>query len=161
MAWTTPRTWVDGELVSATAFNMDLRDNQNHLFPFPESNNVRIQAFNAGRFTGTGSLVWTVESGDVLEDVYDIQGTELMYSIRLAATTLSGTTSNITRILMPDELRATEYSVMKAGFSTEANVYLQLNPTATQIEVVNANGNYTLVADGFWVYVGLIAQVSR
>jgi hypothetical protein len=31
MAWTTPRTWVAGELVTETVLNTDLRDNLNLL----------------------------------------------------------------------------------------------------------------------------------
>lgn len=32
MAWTTPRTWVAGELVTAALFNTHLRDNLNFLY---------------------------------------------------------------------------------------------------------------------------------
>jgi len=32
MAWTTPRTWVAGELVTATMLNAHLRDNLNYLY---------------------------------------------------------------------------------------------------------------------------------
>lgn len=31
MAWTTPRTWTIGQLVSATDLNEQIRDNLNHL----------------------------------------------------------------------------------------------------------------------------------
>lgn len=31
MAWTTPRTWVDGELVTSTLLNTHIRDNLNWL----------------------------------------------------------------------------------------------------------------------------------
>jgi hypothetical protein len=31
MAWTAPRTWTIGQLVTADALNVDLRDNLNHL----------------------------------------------------------------------------------------------------------------------------------
>lgn len=32
MAWTTPRTWVPGELVTASMMNTHIRDNMNYLF---------------------------------------------------------------------------------------------------------------------------------
>lgn len=32
MAWTTPRTWVAGELVTASMMNVHVRDNLNYLF---------------------------------------------------------------------------------------------------------------------------------
>lgn len=31
-AWTTPRTWVSGELVTASMMNTHVRDNLNYLF---------------------------------------------------------------------------------------------------------------------------------
>ena len=31
MAWSTPRTWVDGEIVTATEMNTDVRDNMAYL----------------------------------------------------------------------------------------------------------------------------------
>jgi len=31
MAWTTPRTWVDEELIDATILNTHIRDNLNYL----------------------------------------------------------------------------------------------------------------------------------
>ena len=38
MAWTSPRTWVGGELVDDTLLNTHLRDNQNHLKTALDSN---------------------------------------------------------------------------------------------------------------------------
>jgi len=32
MAWTTPRTWVSGELVTASMMNLHVRDNMNYLY---------------------------------------------------------------------------------------------------------------------------------
>lgn len=32
MAWTTPRTWVAGEVVTAAYMNANVRDNTNHLY---------------------------------------------------------------------------------------------------------------------------------
>lgn len=31
MAWTTPRTWVDGEVVTATMLNANVKDNMDYL----------------------------------------------------------------------------------------------------------------------------------
>lgn len=43
IAWTTPRTWVTGEIPTASQFNTDLRNNQNFLLNIP-----RVRAVNAG-----------------------------------------------------------------------------------------------------------------
>jgi hypothetical protein len=43
MAWTTPRTWVSGELVTAALFNTHIRDNLNILkTPINDSGQVEL-----------------------------------------------------------------------------------------------------------------------
>ena len=53
MAWTAPRTWVTGELVTASIMNAHIRDNFNYLF---SSNGG--QAFNSATLA-TSSTVYT------------------------------------------------------------------------------------------------------
>lgn len=52
MAWTTPKTWATGELVTATDLNTHLRDNLNALFT-PNYVEVAINNFS----TTSGSYV--------------------------------------------------------------------------------------------------------
>lgn len=48
MAWTTPRTWTTGEVVTAAQMNSDVRDNTQHLF------DTRAES-SSGSYTGDGS----------------------------------------------------------------------------------------------------------
>ena len=49
IAWTTPRTWVTGELVTAAQMNTDVRDNINFLASWESA----IQVQDANGFTNT------------------------------------------------------------------------------------------------------------
>jgi hypothetical protein len=49
--------------------------------------------FNAGNFSAAGSMVWTVEAGDVALNRYTVIGKTLIWSFYLNATSLSGTAS--------------------------------------------------------------------
>lgn len=47
MAWTTPRTWVSGELVTAALLNTHVRDNLSYLKDVPALNGVQFPATQA------------------------------------------------------------------------------------------------------------------
>lgn len=55
--WTSPHTWVDGELVAATALNVQIRDNMNALM---NPNNFMLQS-NAA-FSTTATTLTTLTS---------------------------------------------------------------------------------------------------
>jgi hypothetical protein len=57
MAWTTPRTWTTGELVTAAIMNAHIRDNQNVLNP----SGVSFYLDEGGSALTTGSKIpWSV-----------------------------------------------------------------------------------------------------
>ncbi len=49
MAWVAPRTWTDGEVVTAAIFNQDLRDNQS-ILKVPITDIGRVIAFDSAYF---------------------------------------------------------------------------------------------------------------
>jgi hypothetical protein len=49
------------------------------------------QTFDAGDFTGSGTITWTVASGDVSRYSYYIVGTQMFFGIGFNTTTVSGT----------------------------------------------------------------------
>lgn len=49
MAWTTPKTWLAGELVTETSLNTYIRDNQN-ILKTPIDNTGKIVAINSSYF---------------------------------------------------------------------------------------------------------------
>lgn len=57
MAWTTPRTWVDGETVSQSEMNAHVRDNTDFLFTAATKPDQNAQ-------TGTGSSAYTFVLAD-------------------------------------------------------------------------------------------------
>lgn len=61
MAWTTPRTWVASELVTATLLNTHLRDNLNAL----KSPSVTRKTETAGTFTTSSTSFVTVTNGEI------------------------------------------------------------------------------------------------
>jgi hypothetical protein len=85
MAWTVPRTWVTGELVSSSMFNTNVRDNSNFLFT-----NFSVWAqvpFNAANFTGD-SGGWTVHAGNVTANFFEVVNQTLYWIFAVSATTL-------------------------------------------------------------------------
>jgi hypothetical protein len=70
MAWTTPRTWVTGELVTATILNTYVRDNQLALDTF-----LGGQDLTSGRvLTGAGTSAIAVTGNAVLSGDLSITG---------------------------------------------------------------------------------------
>lgn len=61
MAWTTPRTWVASELVTATLLNTHLRDNLNAL----KNPSVTRKTETAGTFTTSSTSFVTVPGGEI------------------------------------------------------------------------------------------------
>ena len=78
MAWTTPRTWVAGETVTANLLNIHLRDNLNALLGVTAVNDtwVDLGTFSeltiaTGAVTGTGSVHSIDTESDATSDDLD------------------------------------------------------------------------------------------
>lgn len=87
MAWTTPRTWTTGELVTAAIMNAHIRDNQNVLNPAGVS--FVIDGGGAAITTGSKlpwSVPWscTVNRWDMLCDVASDLALEI-YAVSIGA----------------------------------------------------------------------------
>lgn len=59
MAWTTPQTWVDGNVLTAAELNEQVRDNLNFLFSKPGDNYVMNEAAD---YTTTSTLFVDVDA---------------------------------------------------------------------------------------------------
>lgn len=73
MAWTTPRTWTTGELVTASIMNTHVRDNFEYLYDRATSYAIIADHKTAG--TGSGNYTanaWTAR--DLNTEVYDADG---------------------------------------------------------------------------------------
>lgn len=91
MAWTDPRTWVTGELVTAALLNTHLRDN--------------LKAIGDPWTAYTPTCSWTVGNG-TLTGRYRQVGKAVDLSIRLALGSTS-TASSIVTFTLPVPLRGT------------------------------------------------------
>lgn len=58
-------------------------------------------AYSAGNFTASGSMTWTVQSGDVLTYIYTVIGKIMHLHFVLSGTSVGGTLSNALRIAFP------------------------------------------------------------
>src|SRR3972149_10867450 len=104
MAWTPPRTWVAGELVTASMNNTHIRDNFNLLKPYHDDEGqvkalLKGFAFSAGQSNGGGGGDTQLGSYDVtilsdyLSEPGDMLVVEALFS--LAATVNTKTVKQI------------------------------------------------------------------
>lgn len=99
MAWTTPRTWVAGEVVTAANLNTHLRDNM--LAVYPSTPTWTAVTFAAGNFTASGSQTWTLVAGDQSLFKYLVIGKTMHVHLVLTTTTVGGTPSKELRVAIP------------------------------------------------------------
>lgn len=113
--------------------------------------------FNAGNFGAAGSMVWTVEAGDVLQNRYLLQGKTLFWSVYLFTTSLSGTASAQLRINLPiaGANAATTRYLMPVGYigdgGSNVSGYVE-TAAATYIGISKTNlANFTIAANNLHV----------
>lgn len=100
MAWTTPRTWVSGETVTAALMNAHVRDNLAAALPGGAAGTA--VTFAAGNFTANGSMTWTVASGDQTTFRYVEVGKVMHMWVYLVTTTVGGTPNTQLRVAIPN-----------------------------------------------------------
>jgi hypothetical protein len=111
-------------------------------------------AHSAGDYTGSGSLTWGVDAGDLSVYTYKQHGTSLELSITVVTSTPGGTTSSGLRAALPGFTGATgaRYAI-GYGFNNSANlaIYTACNGT-TYIEFRRLDGaNWTLETNATYV----------
>lgn len=100
MAWTTPRTWVAGETVTAALMNTHVRDNLSALQPGGAA--WTSVTFSAGNFTGGGTQTWTLTSGDQDTFRYVEIGKTMIVQVVLLTTSVGGTAHPELRLTIPN-----------------------------------------------------------
>jgi hypothetical protein len=110
------------------------------------------RAFDATRFTASGSMTWTVDQGDVFTDAYIVIGNTVIYSIVISGTTTTGTASTELRITLPSfmTIMRTMDSVVRLFDGTNAFTgYAHVTPGLDYIRVTKFDvSNFPLVANG-------------
>ena len=67
----------------------------------------QTRTFAAGNYTGSGSMTWTVTSGETTADTLVVNGNEATYYFEVLASTVGGTPSTDLRIALPAGIVAT------------------------------------------------------
>ena len=90
MAWTSPRTWVGGEIVNETQMNTYARDNLNYLFsqrPTAWVTPTHADTNYAGDVAGNAD--WVVDSGDVGTHIYSIEAKIYFLHLYIVTSTIA------------------------------------------------------------------------
>lgn len=104
------------------------------------------QTFSASDFTGSGSMTWTVDSGDVEAFTYYLRGNQLSVDFRIANTSVGGTLSNVLQIRVPgsftllSHIDALVYAIDAGGAPAVA---LCFDQSTTQIGIGKFAGNWS------------------
>lgn len=82
-------------------------------------------AFDAGNFTGAGSMTWTVAEGDVATLAYTIIGKTMTVSFSLNETTVGGTPAEILTIVIPAGKTATKIMHNALAYAVDNSTIVQ------------------------------------
>lgn len=77
-------------------------------------------AYNAGDYTASGSMTWTVDSGDVFAFRYRLSGRMLTVNFAILSTSVGGTLSNGLKIKIPGGFSSAFFSLFAGGLLSDA-----------------------------------------
>jgi hypothetical protein len=150
VSWTTPRTWVAGEIVTAAVMNTHLRDNFNALGDWT------AVSFTAGDYTGNGAMTWTVEAGDVQNLSYSKNGKRITVAFFVQNTTVGGTPNSELRIAIPAGFTAAKATITPIVVNDNGSLvtgYAQVDSSGAVIRIIKLNGaNYAAATNATGVY---------
>jgi len=119
-------------------------------------------SFSAGNFTGSGTITWTVTSGEVTQNRYMLVGKTMTWSIHVDASTLAGV-GNTLLVTIPGGFRAAnpmECQCRVLDNSVEVSGYCFVSAGDTQIHIRKIGaGNWTASA-GTYVRVTMMLEVQ-
>lgn len=139
MAYTTPRTWVTGELVTAAMLNANIRDNENAAFP------LGVDAWTTYTPTLTQSATVTKT---VTYAKYQRIGRLIVVNCVLTVTG-AGTAANAITVGVPVAAASAGFMVVGAGYVQDVSAGplnysgIAVLSTTTTIQFANAQGAAT------------------
>lgn len=113
--------------------------------------------YSAGNFTASGSMTWTVDSGDQVKFAYVQRGKFVQFFVVLTLTTVGGTLSNELRIALPNGFTAAyeQWSPFFGGYDSSVWVAvtasLQAGGTYLSIQK-SGSGNYVAATNTTSLY---------
>ena len=141
MAWTTPRTWTDGELVTKAIMDVHVRDNLN------------AARGTVIRKTGDTSRASTITPTDDPDLILPVVANDVFNIVwRLRITSASATPDFLCQFTFPaaGEL-GYHVAVNIAGAATVASVTTATSPTSQIIQDVSATNGAFLTISGLYV----------
>lgn len=78
--------------------------------------------FNAGDFTASGGMTWTVEAGDIISFRYGIQENRMFISLFVVSTTVAAPLSGTLKVKIPN-LRTAVYTSYNSALIVDNGIY--------------------------------------
>ena len=122
MAWTTPRTWVFGEFITAEIMNIHIKDNSLYLagtMPFPL---VDVPYSDADFLGPGGSADWVVDGVDVVTNTYAVDGKMMTWAVYINNSTIANTPANL-RLNIPGGYTANAGGYLLKGAYAPSGVW--------------------------------------
>lgn len=123
------------------------------------------QTFSAGDYTASGSMTWTVASGDVGHNRYTVMGKTILWRVGVANTTVGGTPSTELRIALPNSYTASTASVAATALidenGTPTTGYVLINTSGTYAQIYKTSGgNWTATTDQTDIYFQILFEIA-
>lgn len=125
----------------------------------------RTPAFDATRFTGDGTITWTVQAGDVAAERYARLGNLLVWNLVIAGSSTGGAASTAFYVRMPENL-VLGSTVVTVGYASDAGTAITSVITGVRgsrqvIVQRNDGGNWSnAAANNTSVYFQLVCEVA-
>ena len=122
-------------------------------------------AYNAGNFTGSGSMTWTVEVGDVTTYQASLIGKTMTVVWKLDATSVGGTPSTGLYILVPGGYAAKTaafapaYVVDNGGAAVWSSAHIAAGQSVIGIDKTLAGGNWSASTNATYIYGEITFEV--
>lgn len=122
--------------------------------------------FTSGDYTASGSLTWTVESGDLITFAFYLRGNSLFVVGYWDTTTLSGTASNQLFVLIPNSWTAKKtvqgLALAIQGGSTGITTYNRVQPSNnTKMEIGRGDlANFTLSTNNNYLRINFEFELN-
>jgi hypothetical protein len=129
---------ITGDIVNA-AFFTDLYDRIDALI-----GNWTAVPFNAANFTGSGSMTWTVASGDVLNNRYQVINKTLHWVVTLDQTTVVAPLDLGLRIALPTGTLVSTQQYARAAYIVDSGTFRDaiVQPVSTtQVQILLTSGS--------------------
>lgn len=125
------------------------------------------RTFAAGNYTGGGSMTWTVDSGDVLAERWELNGRRVTAFLALQTTSVGGTLSTALQVALPNGWTAAfageGYNAVRASDNNAAYANGLAIATSTVIQVykdLGAGTNWSAATNSTHIYFTVSFEVQ-